>query len=277
MNRILSFLCLVSLLVFQMSCNKGIMDLESSEGELKTRATEQKVKDLIQQARSGDAEAYKSLAICYRDGKGVEKSYLNMVCLYSNYCKKTGGVVENVVEILGETDPFRLLLEIVNSSLSDEDVVKRMEYIQKYAREEMKAIKAFGNLSVVENSENALNEIRDAESMGSELAALFQVMYYEEANRIEDYEQNLIRLSGKYPFLNLKLGELFEEKYKESNDSADIQKAMDYYYEADVYGMLTPQYANRLIKIYKQYGEQGMMTCDNYEIERLKQVANIKD
>ena len=47
MNRILSFLCLVSLLVFQMSCNKGIMDLESSEGELKTRATEQKVKDLI--------------------------------------------------------------------------------------------------------------------------------------------------------------------------------------------------------------------------------------
>ena len=249
------------------------MDLENSGMKFKTHEIENKVQNLIQQARNGNAEAYKSLAICYRDGKGVERSYLNMVCLYSNYCKKTGGVVENVVEILDETDPFRLLLEIVNSSLSDEDVVKRMGHIQKYAPEEMKAIKAFGNLSVVENSEKALNEIRDAESMGSELAALFQVMYYEEANRIEDYEQNLIRLSGKYPFLNLKLGELFEEKYVVSNDSADIQKAVDYYYEADAYGMLTPQYANRLIKIYKQYGEHEMMNCDNYEIERLKLIA----
>lgn len=253
------------------------MDLEGSGMKFKTHETEHKVQDLIQQARNGNAEAYKSLAICYREGKSVEKSYLNMVCLYSNYCKKTGGVVENVVEILDETDPFRLLLEIVNSSLSDEDVVKRREHIQLYAPEEMKAIKAFGNLSILENSEKALNEIREAENMGSELAALFQVMYYEEANRIEDYERNLIRLSDKYPFLNLKLGELFEEKYVVSNDSVDIQKAMDYYYEADAYGMLTPQYANKLIKIYKQYDEQGMMACDNYEIERLKQVANIKD
>ena len=90
MNRLFTFICIVSLLLFHTSCNEEVMELESSDVELKTRATEQKVHNLIQQARYGDADAYNSLALCYRDGDGVDKSYLNMVCMYANYCKKTG-------------------------------------------------------------------------------------------------------------------------------------------------------------------------------------------
>ena len=76
MNRLFTFLCIVSLLLFHTSCNEGVMELESSDVELKTRTTEQKVHNLIQQARYGDADAYNSLALCYRDGDGVDKSYL---------------------------------------------------------------------------------------------------------------------------------------------------------------------------------------------------------
>ena len=73
MNRLFTILCMVSLLVFHTSCNDCVMDLESPNVEIKTRAVDQRVQNLIQQARQGDVEAYNSLALCYRDGDGVEK------------------------------------------------------------------------------------------------------------------------------------------------------------------------------------------------------------
>ena len=71
MNRLFTILCMVSMLVFHTSCNESVMDLESPNVEIKTRAAEQRVQNLIQQARQGDVEACKSLSICYRDGDGV--------------------------------------------------------------------------------------------------------------------------------------------------------------------------------------------------------------
>ena len=43
-----------------------------------------KVQKHIEKAKDGDTEACKSLAICYRDGDGVEKSWINMVCYHIN-------------------------------------------------------------------------------------------------------------------------------------------------------------------------------------------------
>lgn len=94
MNRLFTILCMVSLLVSHTSCNDSVMDLESPSVAIKTRAVDQRVQNLIQQARQGEVEAYNSLALCYRDGDGVDKSYLNMVCMYANYCKKTGNGIQ---------------------------------------------------------------------------------------------------------------------------------------------------------------------------------------
>lgn len=100
MNRLFTILCMVSLLVFHTSCNDSDMDLESPNVEIKTRAVDQRVQNLIQQARQGDVEAYYSLALCYRDGDGVEKSLLNMICMYAIYNQKTGGEIEDIIELL---------------------------------------------------------------------------------------------------------------------------------------------------------------------------------
>ena len=75
---------MASLLMFHTSCNDCDMVLESPSVEMNTRAVDQRVQNLIQQARQGDVEAYKSLALCYRDGDGVEKSWLNMLCMYAS-------------------------------------------------------------------------------------------------------------------------------------------------------------------------------------------------
>ena len=109
MNGLFTILCMASLLVLHISCNDSIMDLESPSTEMKTYAIDQRVHNLIQQAKQGNVEAYNSLALCYRDGDGVEKSWFNMICMYAIYSQKTGGDIENVVELFDEGHPFRLL------------------------------------------------------------------------------------------------------------------------------------------------------------------------
>ena len=112
MNRLFTILCMVTMLVFHTSCNDSVMDIESPSVGLKTSAVDQRVQNLIQQARLGDVEAYNSLALCYRDGDGVEQSWLNMICMYAIYCQKTGGDIEDVIELFDEGNPFRLIFII---------------------------------------------------------------------------------------------------------------------------------------------------------------------
>lgn len=78
MNRLLVVICAIVLLICN-ACQDNFIDLENQNGELTTRAADMKFQHLVQQARSGDADAYKSIAVCYRDGDGVEKSWLNMI------------------------------------------------------------------------------------------------------------------------------------------------------------------------------------------------------
>ncbi len=89
MNRLFTILCMVSMLVFHTSCNDSVMDIESPSVELKTRAVDQRVQNVIQQARQGDVEAYNSLALCYRDGAALKKVGLTcFVCMPSTARKQ---------------------------------------------------------------------------------------------------------------------------------------------------------------------------------------------
>ena len=269
-------LIVVSLLLFHTSCNEGVMELGGSGVEQETRVTEEKVQNLILQARYGDVDAYNSLALCYRDGDGVDRSYFNMLYMYANYCKKTGNGIDKAVELFEEGSPFRLITEILVSDL-DENTLEKIEQLMTYSPTEAKAINAAMDILSDKDTIQALTVICEAENEGSELAALIQLAYYKEKERKDDYEQCLIRLVEKYPFLNLQIGKLYVERYWESKDFSDIQKAMEYYYKADAYAMLTPRYACGLISIYKHFGEKGLLSCDEHEMERLKNIANINN
>ena len=216
------------------------MDLESPSVEMKTRAVDQRVQNLIQQARQGDVEAYNSLALCYRDGDGVEKSWLNMFCMYAIYSQKTGGDIEDVVELFDEGHPFRLLYEIMDSSSFNEEVVAKLEQLKQSAPAETKAIEAAKKVFSMEEATSALCSIREAEDEGSELAVIFQAIYYDEAKDKTGQEECLTRIAEKYPFFNLLLGESYVRKYDECEDFSYIQKTIECYYKADIYGMLLP-------------------------------------
>lgn len=273
MNRLFTILCMVTMLVFHTSCNDSVMDIESPSVELKTRAVDQRVQNLIQQARLGDVEAYNSLALCYRDGDGVEQSWLNMICMYAIYCQKTGGDIEDVIELLEEGNPFRLIFEIVEMPCSNEDIETKMVQLRQSAPAEAKAVEAAKNVFSIEEAKSALSIIREAESEGSELAAMLQVIYYDETEDKTGQEECMIRIAEKYPFFNLMLGESYVMKYHENEDFSYIQKAIECYYKADAYGMLIPKYASALLGMYVNFGENGLLKSDEKEIERLKILA----
>lgn len=273
MNRLFTILCMVTMLVFHTSCNDSVMDIESPSVELKTRAVDQRVQNLIQQARLGDVEAYNSLALCYRDGDGVEQSWLNMICMYAIYCQKTGGDIEDVIELLEEGNPFRLIFEIVEMPCSNEDIETKMDQLRQSAPAEAKAVEAAKKVFSIEEAKSALSIIREAESEGSELAAMLQVIYYDETKDKTGQEECMIRIAEKYPFFNLMLGESYVMKYHENEDFSYIQKAIECYYKADAYGMLIPKYASALLGMYVNFGENGLLKSDEKEIERLKILA----
>ena len=273
MNRLFTILCMVTMLVFHTSCNDSVMDIESPSVELKTRAVDQRVQNLIQQARLGDVEAYNSLALCYRDGDGVEQSWLNMICMYAIYCQKTGGDIEDVIELLEEGNPFRLIFEIVEMPCSNEDIETKMDQLRQSAPAEAKAVEAAKKVFSIEEAKSALSIIREAESEGSELAAMLQVIYYDETKDKTGQEECMIRIAEKYPFFNLMLGESYVMKYHENEDFSYIQNAIECYYKADAYGMLIPKYASALLGMYVNFGEKGLLKSDEKEIERLKILA----
>ena len=273
MNRLFTILCMASLLVFHTSCNDSVMDLESPSAEMKTRTVDQRVQNLIQQARQGDVEAYNSLALCYRDGDGVEKSWLNMLCMYAIYSQKTGGDIENVVELFDEGHPFRLLFEIMDSPSFNEEVEAKLEQLKQSAPAEAKAVEAAKKVFSIEEAKSVLSIIREAEYEGSELAVMLQAIYYDETKDKTGQEECLTRIAEKYPFYNLMLGESYVMKYGECEDFSYIQKAIDCYYKADAHGMLIPKYANALWGMYDYFGQKGMLEYDEQEVERLKVLA----
>lgn len=125
----------------------------------------------------------------------------------------------------------------------------------------------------MEEATSALSTIREAENEGSELAVIFQAIYYDEAKDKTGQEECLTRIAEKYPFFNLLLGESYARKYSETEDFSYIQKAIECYYKADIYGMLLPKYANALWGMYDYFGQKGMLEYEEQEVERLKVLA----
>ena len=274
MNRLYTILCMVSMLVFHTSCNDSVMNLESPSVETNTRAADPRIQGLIQQAREGDIEAYNSLASCYRDGDGVEKSWFNMMCMYTTYCQKNGKDFEDMVEQLDEHHPFRLLAEIMDSPSIDEKVIMKLERLKLTAPAEAKAIEAVMKaISNEETDHEVLAIIQEAENEGSELAAIFQALYYASSDEKTGQEEYLVRIAKKFPFLYLLMGDLCIEKYNDTEDFSHVEKALEYYYKADAYGMLIPKYASRLCGMYDYYGQKRLLECENQEIERLERLA----
>lgn len=272
-GRVITVLCLVSLVVLHTSCNDNVMDMGSPGAEVESRADVQRVQGLVRQARQGDTEAYNSLALCYLDGDGVEKSWLNMACMYLIYSQKTGKDIEDIIGLFDEENTFRLLFEIIDSPSFNEEIEAKVDLLRQSAPAEAKAIEAAKMTISTEEAVKAISIFREAEAEGSELAVIFQAIYYDEMEEKSGQEAFLTRVAEKYPFFHLMLGESYVREYHETEDFSYIRKAVECYKKADAHGMLIPKYADALWSIYDYFGAKGMIEYDEKEVERLKVLA----
>ena len=267
----------VIMLLCHVSCEEGNWGIEDPGVQLKQYTIYSRVRDLIQQVRNGDVEAYKSLAFCYRDGNGVKQSYLNAMFMYYIYIKKRDHEFDDFAGLFDETNPYRLLVEILNSPDFDDNVQSNLVKLKEMIPVEAKCIEAMKTLFVDENTDNVLDILEAAESEGSELAGILQAFYLMEIKKdMVAYQQRLVRLANKHPFLNAKIAELFEMQYEKDNDFSNIHKAIEYYYKADSYGMLSPKNANKLWSAYSYFSQKDMLEYDEDEIERLKKIIKTK-
>lgn len=273
MNRLLTILGMASLLIFHTSCDDSVMELKSTGAEIRTLAVDKKVSDLIQQARKGDAEAYKSLAQCYKDGDGVEKSWFNMMCMYLAYCDRTGQDLEEIIKTFDADDIYMVISDIIDKSSNDEKAKASLELLKRISPAEAMAVEAAREAILAKDKASAMSLMREAEDEGSEMAGIYQVAYYKETNDTVALTECLLRIADKYPFYYLFLGDIYADKYQETNDLSYIKRAIECYYNADEYGMLVPKYAYILYRIYNNFGKDGLLQYDEQEMERLKMLA----
>ena len=249
------------------------MDLEKKTAQQTSRAADQRVMHLIQQAREGDVEAYKSLIHCYREGDGVEKSFLNSLWMSSIYAHKSSGDFNDIVTYIEEDETFKLIWDILNVIPFNDSSEEKLQRLKQLAPIEAKAIEAVVKAVSKEDIAASMNTIREAEEEGSEFAAIFQVIYYEKIEDMQLLEECLLRVSEKYPFCYQSLGKLYKDKYNESKDFSYILKTVDCYYKADAHAFLLPNFADKLLALYEEFGQKGLSVPDEKEIARLKRIA----
>lgn len=232
------------------------------------------VKRLVNQARNGDAEACRELALCYRDGDHVRQSWLNMLCMYEIYCDKVGHDIDDILSIVDEDHPFRPVKEIILSSSYEESDSVLIVKLEQACPVEAKAVKAIMGCYESEDEEALMEVLRGLEAEGSEMAIIGQWMYYGQASDKAKQEECYVRFAENYPAFNLLLGDLYLKKYAECKDFSYVRKAIECFYEADSHGMLCRRYAGRLVGLYDCYGSE--IECSDKELARLKKLTAVR-
>lgn len=234
------------------------------------------VRRLVNQARRGEVQAYESLAVCYRDGMKVERSWLNMLFVYETYSMKTGGNIRDIVKKLDANHQYSLLTEILYMKSVDKCAMELLSDLRTVAPMEAEAVDVVVDLKSGGNQDAAVSLMRLLAEKGSELAVIYLTTYFEEIEETPAKFKFYETFAQKYPMFYLLLGEMHVKQYHEDGDFANIEKAIDYYYKADRHGMLTPKFASGLWGIYDYFGEKGMLNIKSKEIERLKRIAMTK-
>lgn len=278
MKKTISMVLLATIMAFNTSCSDDSEEFSAPTSVMQTRAREQRVQSLIQQARTGDSEAYKALALCYHHGDGVEKSWLNTAFCYYIYCEKTGKDIKRITEWLDEKHPYRLINEIMPKPALDKASREKLALLEEVAPAEAKAIKAIKirkKISEITTSSNIATALREAEQEGSEMAAVLLAICYTDRKGSCVEEAEILRMAQKYPCLYLVIGDKRDDNHTDGS-TEDALRVMEYYSKADAHGMLTPQHAGKLRVIRHRLEKQGVIAPDELEMRRLGDIMKIE-
>ena len=273
MNRLFVMSCMAILLFCHTSCQDGAEEFQRPSVELEKECQELNVQRLVQQARDGNADAYMTLALCYKDGEGVGTSMLNMMFMYIQYCIRTGARIDGIKDFFDKDDPFLLVYDMLELSSLHELSMAKLEALKQLNPAEAKAIEAAMAVISLEEAKEELQTLREAEKEGSEMAVIFQALYYNKAG-CGDAKDFFAGISGRYPFANLFLCEMYADEYSHSKDPSFIYKAIECCHKAESNAMLVPKYASMLAGLYEYCEENGLSVPGKLDEEKLNMIIS---
>ena len=177
------------------------------------------------------------------------------------------------MDVFEEGHSVKLIVDIFNCPSCNETAMAKMAQLNSVVPIEAKVLEAGKKLFSMNDTDEALKIIREAEIEGSELAVLLQAAWYRQTGDKIVYEQYLECWAGKYPLFNLGIGDLYAERYIVDKDVINLKKAIAYYNKADAHGMLMCDDARILLGMYKRGKELGLLECDEQEMARLRKIA----
>ena len=263
-------LCCAFMLFHGTSC-ESIVEVQNSDISQGTVTPNSRVAQFVQQARMGQVEAYDSLALCYRDGIGVRKSYANMMILYLLTGQIKGNDIKDMIKTVSRDQSFPLLIDVLDYSRIENVPQEAVAKLRSVSPADALLFDAVYALECENDTAKSERLFVEAATQGSDLAPVLQVIMYKHLKWQEKHEQSLRTYAEKYPVMYVKLGDICMQK----NNEEHWMKAVEYYNLADQCGMLTPRGARSLSTAYRLLEKAGRVKCDPKEMERLEMLGNL--
>lgn len=229
---------------------------------------ENEFKALIEQARWGNGKAFLKLADCYRDGKGVEKDLMGMVCMGA-LAENFGAIarIEDFFHAMPEDSEFRMIFEateLAKHKKMDEAKLLAEKLITMgapdgYTLQGMIAIESGDELEGIEL-------IEQAAAQGSTFAEMMLVLSAWHGKKVPDMER-LKALAEKRPFVNFIIAQLYLDT--DLKDLYDEHLAAQYYLKADECACLNRRGARWLLNYHRHVSPLSLSERDIKRIQIL--------
>lgn len=240
--------------------------VENVAGEKAELALVSEVNALKEKARWGDGQAYLKLADCYRDGKGVKKDFVGMLCMatlasdYSDFNQ-----MDAYLETIPEDSEYKLLVDCIHL-FEQNKMEEALPLIERAIANGSPDGYALKGVTVLEHGDSleAKRLFELAAEKGSSLAELLLCLSGGSRDMNPNTEK-LAALTEKIPWVyNILAGE-----YASKNDDAS---AAYYYLKADREACLTRRGAMWLWG-YMDYGAD--LNLSPTDKERIQILADI--
>lgn len=193
-------------LVFVTACDERI-NLEKEYATQEAIKMSPKIEKLILKARQGDIEAYDALAVCYRDGEGVEQSDFNMMTMYMLSCRKSGKNIEDVIKTLDVNNPLRLLIDVLDCPDIKQAPQAKISKLRSLSPADALVYDAIYALECRNDTLASLQLFKEAVDKGSDVACILQIGLYERLGYEDKLEQSFHEYASRFPVLYVKLGD----------------------------------------------------------------------
>lgn len=263
--------CLYLIIIVALASCADQFALEEVSTEQPNMEPASEFQALMEKAKWGDGQAYRKLADCYRDGKGVKRDFIGMLSMASLADDYRGiNRMEDYLDSLPKDSEFKLLIDCVEKfeQKQTDEAQTLLEGLVANGSPDGYAIKG---ISVLEHGDSlgAKRLFEFAAEKGSSLAELL-LCIPDWRGAMKPSIEKLASLTDKIPWVNNVLAETYEGK--RGYDMKDDKMAAYYYLKADKQACLTKNGAKWLIDYIRNDGDIHLSPSD---VKRLQILAGV--